>query len=305
MKIKILLSLSLVLIFFCNSFSQTSIQKEFIKIADGLSFPEGPAWNGRYLLVSNCYSNWIAKISDENADTFIIKPTLPFDFGKTNGLTFDKDGFLYACDFGEGKILRIDRNGNTLIYANGYQGGKFNRPNDLAFDKKGNLYFTDPKSYGKDLLDGRIFMVEHKTKSVIQLWDNLAFPNGIAISKNGKELYVCESAKNRIVKFQIDENSMISNPETFAELPGGDPDGIAFDENENLYVAHFGGQAVYVISKEGKILFKIPTPGKKPSNVEFGGKDMKTLFITEDETNSVYKTRVEIPGLRLFYSIQH
>jgi len=294
---------SLVLIGTSLLFSQEILNKDFVKVADGLSFPEGPAWNGKYLLVSNCYSNWIAMISDSRVDTFIIKPTSPFDFGKTNGLTFDNNGFLYACDYGEGKILRIDYLGNTLIYANAFDGEKFNRPNDLAFDKSGNLYFTDPKSYGNNLLDGRIFMVENKSKKVIKLWDGLAFPNGIAVSKNGNELFVCESAKNRILKFDIIANGEINNVKVFVDLPGGDPDGIAFDESGNLYVAHFGGQAVYVISPDGKIKYKIPTPGKKPSNVEFGGMDMRTLFITEDETNSVYKTQIEIPGLRLFNSL--
>lgn len=287
--------------FISNSFSQNVLQFSFTKVADGLSFPEGPAWNGEFLVVSNCYSNWITKINEENVDTFLVKPTSPFDFGKTNGLTFDKNGNLYACDYGEGKILLINKSGNTFIYANSFEGEKFNRPNDLAFDESGNLFFTDPKSYGKDKLDGRIFMIENKTKIVKKLWDSLAFPNGIAISKDGKDLFVCESAKNRVLKFKI-ENGGIANPSVFVELPGGDPDGIAFDINENLYVAHFGGQAIYVISKEGKVISKIPTPGKKPSNVEFGGKDMKTLFITEDETNSVYKTSVEIQGLRLFNS---
>jgi gluconolactonase len=164
------------------------------------------------------------------------------------------------------------------------------------------LYFTDPKSYGNDKIDGRIFIVELNSKVVKLLADSLAFPNGIAFSADGKKLFVCESARNRILFFDVNHDGSLCNKSVFAELPGGDPDGLAFDVDGNLYAAHFGGGAIYVISPEGKIKEKLITPGKRPSNVEFGGDDMKTLFITEDETNCVFSTKVNIPGLKLFSS---
>ena len=83
-------------------------------------------------------------------------------------------------------------------YANGYNGEYFNRPNDLTFEASGNLFFTDPKSYDKNILDGRIFFVDAKTKEVILLDDSLAFPNGINISPIDGKLYVCESVFNKI-----------------------------------------------------------------------------------------------------------
>ena len=173
----------------------------------------------------------------------------------------------------------------------------FNRPNDLTIDKNGNLFFTDPKSYGKNKLDGRIFYYDFETDSVSLIQSNLAFPNGIGISPIDKKLYVCESAKSRILRFNIESNNSISRKETFIELPGGDPDGINFDIYGNLYVAHFGGSTVYVISPNGEIINKIKTPGKNPSNVEFAGLDKKDFYITEDETNTIFKCRVSIPGL--------
>ncbi len=68
-----------------------------------------------------------------------------------------KNGSILACDYGIGAILKFDRNGKREILIDGYNGEKFNRPNDLTLDKNGNLFFTDPKSYGKDILDGRSF----------------------------------------------------------------------------------------------------------------------------------------------------
>lgn len=280
---------------------QENGESEFTLISEGLSFPEGPAWNGEILLVSNCYSDWILRIENGISDTFAIKPTTPFDFGKTNGLTFYKDGMLYGCDYGKGAIVKFKPDGSCHLVAEGFEGKKFNRPNDLAFDSNGTLWFTDPKSYHPDTLDGAIYNVL-SDGTVQQMYYGLGFCNGIALNADESELFVCESALHRILTFKINADGSLSEPEVFAEMPGGDPDGIAFDVDGNLYAAHFGGKAIWKFSKNGELLEKIETPGSKPSNVEFGGKDMKTLFITEDEHNAVYKMDVDVPGLPLFSS---
>ena len=275
---------------------------EFVKIAVGLNFPEGPAWDGKgNLYVSSCYGGYIAQISADGTKKFIDSTSNP-NLKQTNGLAVYKDGSIFACDYGLGAILKTTPEGKSEIFIDGYDGKRFDRPNDLAFDDKGNLYFTDPKSYGKDKLDGRIFKVVIKSKVVKLLADSLAFPNGIAFSPDGDKIFICESAQNRILTFNVDKDGSLSNRNVFAELPGGDPDGLAFDIDGNLYAAHFGGGAIYVLSSDGKIKEKIIAPGKKPSNVEFGGDDLRTLFITEDETNSVYSTKVKIPGMPLFSS---
>ena len=276
------------------------VHPEWIKIADNLAFPEGPAWNDKYgLFASNCYSDWILNYNNDVVDTFVVQPTIPINFSKTNGLTFDSEDNLYACDFGLGAILKFDMTGKCDTLITGYNGNKFNRPNDLAFDNKGNLYFTDPKSYGKDILDGSLYKYNLVSETLTQVYTGLAFPNGIAFNLDYSQLYVCESAKSRILLFELDNSGKLKEPVYFAELPGGDPDGIAFDYEGNLYAAHFGGGAIYKIDPEGNILEKIITPGKKPSNIEFGGNDLKTLFITEDETNAIYKTNWEVEGLKL------
>lgn len=269
------------------------------KVAEGLNFPEGPAWDGKAtLFISNCYGGWITRLSNNRADTFLAARELPFTFGKTNGMTF-RDDHLFACDYGIGAILKIDTTGVTEIYANGFGGKAFNRPNDLAFDAAGNLYFTDPKSYSKEILDGRIFRISANGQMVQVRADSLGFPNGIAFSADGQRLYVCESAFSRVLRFVVEPDGGLANKEVFVELPGGDPDGIAFDREGNLYVAHFGGGAVYIIAPDGRIKQKIPTPGKKPANLEFADDDLKTLFLTEVETNALYKRRVDVAGVKL------
>ncbi len=270
------------------------------KIAGEQNFPEGPAWDGNgNLYTSSCHGKWITKIAKNSAEVFLTSSENPFTINQTNGLAIGSDGYIYACDYGIGAIVKISPQGKTEIYASGFGRKKFNRPNDLAFDGSGNLYFTDPKSYSKDTLDGRVFMVKKDTREVVLVAQDMAFPNGIVFSKDCKTVFVCESAKNRVLKYSIAKDGTLTNQTTFVELPGGDPDGIAFDKNGNLFVAHFGGGAIYVVEPNGKILYKIKTPGLKPSNIEFGGSDYKTLFLTEDETNAVYETKMRVEGLKL------
>lgn len=297
-KIKLLIT-GLLIIGFSN-FSYSQIIKpsqNWIKVIDGLNFPEGPAYDGvSSIYLSNCYGGWITKYSDAKTDTFVIKNNSRINIDKTNGLAYGKDGYLYVCEYGYGQILRVDQNKNVEVYANGYNGTKFNRPNDLVIDANGNIYFTDPKSYDKNILDGRIFFIDAKTKQIKLVADSLAFPNGINISPIDRKLYVSESAKQKIIRFDIVNDLSITNKEDFVFLPGGDPDGIEFDMDGNLYAAHFGGKAVYIFSPEGKQIQKIETPGTKPTNLEFDDNDYKTLYLTEVETNALYKIRVETPG---------
>ncbi len=275
----------------------------FELVVKDLNFPEGPAWDGKdTLYVSNCYGGWIARIAPRGADVFLRSSTDPFTFEKTNGMTVARDGKLYACDFEKGAILRIAPQGTSEVAASGYASERFARPNDLAFDPQGNLFFTDPKSYRAENPDGRVYRLSRETGEVRIAADHLAFPNGLAFSADGKLLFVCESALHRITRFQVQLDGTLAHPALFTDLPGGDPDGINFDRKGFLYVAHFGGGAIYRIAPDGSIDRRIPAPGRKPSNVEFGGPDLRTLYITECETNAVYRMEVAEPGLPLFYS---
>lgn len=190
--------------------------------------------------------------------------------------------------------------GKSEIIAPGYKGRKFNRPNDLAFDQKGNLYFTDPHAYDRKNPDGAVYRLDARSRKVTLVARELAFPNGIAFSADGRWLYICESAFERILRFRVDRRGKLHDRTVFITLPGGDPDGIAFDRDGCLYVAHFGGSAILVIGPDGQVRQVIPAPGKKPSNVEFAGPDLTTLYVTEDETNAIYKIKVGIPGVKLF-----
>lgn len=288
------------IVFFLLSCQTTSdFHLKFEKVADGLQFPEGPAWDAQQnvLYFSNCYGNWLGILQNDQLDTLVTVDSSQNCFRQTNGLVFHSDGFLYACDFGLGAIERFDRHGNCQIIEAG-----FNRPNDLAFGQDGNLYFTDPKSYGKDKPDGMVYRYNFKIGKVELMADSLCFPNGIAFNADWTAVYIAESAKNHVLKFTLQSDGMFGQATVFAEMPGGDPDGIALDVKGNVYVAHFGAAQIAVFDSIGQRIASIPVPGKKPSNLEFAGPDLKLLYVTEDETNAIYKARVPIAGLPLTYS---
>jgi len=293
----VIISVSLLMNFSCRRRPHVLSFSDWEQVAMGMNFPEGPAWDGNQALyVSNCYGGWITQIINSEADTFMIAEQSNIE--QTNGLAFYEDD-LYACDFGQQAILKISPDKEVSIYASGYRGNPFNRPNDLAFDTQGNLFFTDPNQYGADKLDGRIFYIDRETGMIRLIADSLAFPNGIAFFPKDKWLYVCESARERIIRYQVERGGRLGNKEIFTELPDGDPDGIAFDILGNLYVAHFGNGEVVVIGTDGVVKHRLKTPGKKPTNLEFGGSDMRTLFLTEVETNAVYKLHLNVAGSSL------
>jgi len=295
-----------VIFFFTTLFAFTGCQQsicpagEWEKVTAGLSFPEGPSWDGKSTLyVSNCRGDWIAKIHNGVADTFLVRSEKTPIFGYTNGLLFHR-GLLYACDFGTKAVLRITADKKITVLSTGTAERPFRRPNDIAIGPDGLLYVTDPHHYDRNNPDGAVYKIDPASGQTAIAVPNLAFPNGIAFSPDNRSLLICESACQRILKFSIDNAKIDPDPTTFIKLPGGDPDGIAFDKKGNLYLAHFGGAAVYIIQPDGKIAGCLKTPGGKPTNLEFGDKHLKTLYLTEVETNSVYRLKAKIQGLPLF-----
>ena len=179
--------------------------------------------------------------------------------------------------------------------------GPLKGPNDLVFDAGGNLYFTDPTGSNVERPIGCVYRIDGNTHQVTCAAEGLAFPNGLAFSADGRWLYLNESSPQRVLRLRVHPDGALGKPEVFIDLPGGEPDGMAFDTEGKLYVAHFGGSAVIVISPDGKIVRRISLPGKQVTNVEFAGMDLKTLYITECETNAVYSIPVSAPGLPLFH----
>ena len=266
-------------------------------LISGYDSPEGPAFDRDGNLY---FVNWLS--------SSIVKLTLDgvasesFNTGGIPaGLAFHRDGSLYVADEGDEihGILRI-ADGQATILVNEYEGKPLNGANDLVFDRDGVLYFSDPwRSSRANPIGGfyRLF----PDGALAQIDTGLAFPNGVALSADGSTAYLAETGLHRILRYAIGANGAIGMREEFAQLPGGEgPDGMAFDEAGNLYVAHYGGGKVAIFGPQGDLVDEIRVPGANVTNVAFGGPDRRRLVITDVETASLYETRVDVPGLALF-----
>jgi gluconolactonase len=211
----------------------------------------------------------------------------------TNGLTFDATGAIIAADHGNRAIARIDTDFFTkTILAGEYEGKRLNSPNDLVFNAKGDIYFTDP-SYGleglndspvKELDFNGVYLLTRDGRLTL-LTSDLSFPNGIALSPDEGTLYVALSDGNRpvIMSFDVQPDGTVGEGRVFFDgstlgRPGAF-DGLTLDVQGNLFATGPGG--VLVITPEGKHLGTLET-GQATSNVTFGGPDLSTLYITAD-----------------------
>ena len=260
--------------------------------ASGFRFPEGPAFdrNGN-LFVVNVETGDISKISPEGDVKIFINTG-----GSPNGAKFHTSGDLYVADRKKG-VIAICPDRKIRVIVDNYQDKKFNGPNDLIFDSRGNLYFTDPHGSSAENPFGCVYRVS-SLGEITCLASGLAFPNGLVLSRNEKYLFVADTRKNRILRYVLDPPV---RSYVFSHLSGGwGPDGMAFDVAGNLYVAHYGGGNVVILNPEGELIERISVGGLYPTNVAFGGPGRTTLYVTEVETGSVYRFNTEYPGLPLY-----
>ncbi|MGQ9807661.1 MAG: SMP-30/gluconolactonase/LRE family protein [Armatimonadota bacterium] len=286
------------------------------KVCGDLKFPEGPAWDGKgTLYFSNCSVDTISRLGPDGAFTFEwmkgSESPEKSPFRKTNGITVHRDGSLFICDYGLNAIVRVDpQTKKGEVYADRCDGEPFKGPNDLAFDPAGNLYFTDPVGSGRDNPVGCVYRVEAGTRKVTRVATGMAFPNGLAFTADGGYLYVCESQQNRIVRFPVKRDGSLGKMEPFADLSPngpGEPDGMAVDSLGRLWVTHFGAHSVLIIEPDGRIVHRIEVPhtegnGYGPTNIEFAGPDLRTVYITDPGSAALFRMRSEVPGLPLFCS---
>ena len=271
--------------------------REITVVVSGYDSPEGPAFdrNGNLHFVNWSSSSIVCVTPDGVAGEFFNTGGIPA------GLAFHRDGSLYVADEGDDihGILRI-AGGQATILANSYDGEALNGANDLVFDRNGVLYFSDPWRSSLEHPIGGFYRL-YPAGTLERIDQGLAFPNGVALNPAEDAVYLAETYRNRILRYPIGSDGRIGPREEFSQLPGDHgPDGMAFDEAGNLYVAHYGGGKVAVFSPAGELTEEIRIPGAHVTNVAFGGPDRKTLYVTDVQTASVYRTRVDIPGLALF-----
>jgi gluconolactonase len=266
------------------------------KLAGGFQFTEGPATD----IEGNVYFTDIpnSRIHKWSVDGKLS--TFMENSDGANGLFFDKNGHLIACIGGTGKLVSIDPQAKTTTLADKYQGKPFNSLNDLWIDPQGGIYFTDPRYGNRDNLPQNgehVYYLSADQKEIIRVIDDMVRPNGVIGTPDGTTLYVADHGANKTYVYKINPDGSLSDKKLFAKQGS---DGMTLDENGNVYLT---ASTVSIYDRSGKLLKTIEVP-EVPSNVCFGGKDKKTLFITArtslysiDMQNKLYSfTMTDIDG---------
>lgn len=200
---------------------------------------------------------------------------------RPNGQFILSNGDHIVCDGNLSAIWRFDKFGQLL--KDEVRGSCSNvsvyKPNDIIADDRGNIYFTDSIRH-----EGKVFFIGADGDEKI-FAQGLDYPNGLVFSKDQKSLYIAESYKNRIIVFDIEEPGIAKGEYiVFSNLPDNKsgkhnlPDGLTIDNEENIWVAHYGMQAIQIVSPEGKHLYSIDTGIPLTSNLVFINKN--TLLFT-------------------------
>jgi gluconolactonase len=229
-----------------------------------------------------------------------IKLLTEYD-GEPNGLKIHQDGRIFVADHKNGLMLLDPQSGEIKSFVERYKTESFKGLNDLVFSKEGNLYFTDQGQTGLQDPAGRVFCLDAQGK-LNCLLNNVPSPNGIALNPQENFLYIAATRANSIWRAMLLPDGSITRVGNFIQLSGGvGPDGLAVDQAGNLYVAHAGLGTVWKFSPQGEPLLRIRScAGMMTTNLIFGGKDNQDLFITESESGSILRVRMDTPGLALF-----
>ncbi len=277
-------------------------------IASGHNWTEGPVWSSKEkcLIYSDVPKNIAYKWTEEAGAIPYLNPSgysgeKPRKGGKgSNGLAIDYQNNLILCRSGDREIAAMvaslgNPESNYKTIASKYNGKRFNSPNDLVIDKKGNIYFTDPyfglpKDKREELNElgfQGVYKIDKEDNGVHLLTNDWSEPNGIGLSPNNKTLYITNTRPAKLIAFDIvnevdlRNQRVIFNAETLVKssISKQGPDGIAINKDGVIFMA--GPDGVLVITPEGKHLGTIRT-NKRTSNCVFN-EDETVLYITSDD----------------------
>jgi len=270
------------------------------RITDGLGNADGPAFDGKGMVfVGDRDGEAITRVdAGGNKTKQFRRDDTKFTFERTGGQTYFEDGSLFACDVGRNAVVRVYVDQRQELVAEQCAGEGFRGPRDIAFDPAGGLYLTDAS--------GSLMRIAAGNRRTTRVATGLADPTGVAVAADGKSVVVAEAGTGSLWRYPIQPSGALGERALVARLPvDASPGGIAFDMAGNLLVAAQGN--VHVIGPAGDTVSTIAFPGKV-TNLEFGGKGLKTLHATvivpsadgKPGGGELWKATWEIGGLPLF-----
>ena len=270
------------------------------QLGTGCEFTEGPVWHaeGKFLLFSDIPANQMKKWTAEEGITNFRVPS-----GKSNGLTYDKQGRLVTCEHANRRVSRTEADGTVVTIASHYGDKRLNSPNDVVVKSDGSIYFSDPPygltaDYGvegeQDLDFQGVYRLSPDGQTLTLLIDDFDRPNGLCFSPDESILYIDDTERMHVRAFDVQPDGTIANGRVFAEEEGegAAPDGMKIDVHGNVYLT--GPDGIWVFDTSGEHLGILQIP-ERSANLAWGGDDWSTLFITA--STSLYSIQCKVAGI--------
>ena len=299
-------------------------------LAEGLEFPEGPVAlaDGTVLLVE-IFAGTLARVSPNGSKTILARPG-----GGPNGAAIGPDGKCYVCNNGGFRWHVEGARRRPILQADDYSGGRIERvdletgaveclyraagdvalkgPNDLVFDAQGGFYFTDlGKVRPREMDRGAVYYAKADGSYITEVAFPMVTPNGVGLSPDERTLYVAETEPARLWAFDIAEPGVVRK-EPWPSPHGGRLvagvggyqrfDSLALDAEGRICVATLVNGGITVISPDGSQIEHHPMPDPMTTNICFGGRDLKTAFVTLSWSGRLVAMDWPVAGLRLNYS---
>jgi len=258
------------------------------------SFLEGPVFDGAgKLYVTDIPFGRIFRIDAQGEWELVAE----WD-GEPNGAKFLNERELLVTDYRNGLMAVDVGSGAVRPFLDRRNSERFKGVNDLVFDSRGNLYFTDQGQTGLHDPSGRLYRLRPDGQLDLLL-ANVPSPNGVALSPDERVLYLAVTRGNQVWRVPLLEDGSVSKVSAFFTSYGpSGPDGLAVDETGRVIVANPGLGLAWVLNHraEPEVVLR-SCAGMSLTNLAFGGPQRKTLYCTESVTGTVLRAALDQPGL--------
>lgn len=272
--------------------------KDCTVLAENLDHPEGVAWGPDGFIYAGGEAGQVYRITLGGEVTELANTG-----GSILGICLDGDGNIYACDFKKRAVMHIDRAGTVSEYCGGTPDRKMALPNVAVFDCAGNLFVTDSGGWHEN--NGCVYRIAPGGEARVVTTQAAAFPNGMALSPDDRNLYVVLSNLPGVVRLALNDDGSAGPPQPVVELPGCVPDGVAFDKQGALYISCYVPDLIYRLSTTGELTVLVEDPERtliaSPTNIAFAGSDLSMLVAANYGGWHLTQTAMPVPGAPLHY----
>ncbi len=273
------------------------MDREWQRIAEDIPGSEGPVFDldDRFFMVCPNRGQ-ILRVDDDGTKTVLADTG-----GIPAGLQVHKDNTLWCADM-KRCLLHVTADGQVEVVVDRFEDGPMPGCNDCYFDGQGHLYFTAPAGSGRDQPIGKVFC-RTADGDVTLIDEGMRFPNGLAVTDDDRTLIVAETMTRSLWAYDVVSPGKATNKRLFAEHPGDDDgggDGMDFDVEGNLLVAHYAGSSIDVFAPDGTCIERVATPFANPTNVHFRRDDSGIVYVTEISEHTLWRFRWDRPGQKQF-----